>query len=212
MRHAAAALFVLLLAAPGHAQTAKAPASKPAAPGKPATTSAPATAADQPARTTPGAGAVIVLETVKGRIEIETYPNEAPKTVEHVIALVKRNFYNGLRIHRVDKGFVVQFGDPQTRDMTKRDMWGRGFFAGSGHPIGVAEFSKKRTHVAGAVAMAHPGKATDADSQMYITLAPMHALDGKFTVFGRVISGMDIVQKLAVEDMIRRGSVRDAGK
>ena len=78
------------------------------------------------------------FETAKGTFEIETYPNEAPKTVEHILALVQRNFYNGLRIHRVVPGFVVQFGDPQTRDMTKRDSWGTG---GSGKPIGVAEIS-----------------------------------------------------------------------
>ncbi len=60
----------------------------------------------------------------RGTFEIETYPNEAPKSVEHILALVKRNFYNGLRVHRVVPGFVVQFGDPQTRDMTKRDRLG----------------------------------------------------------------------------------------
>ena len=55
----------------------------------------------------------------------ETYPNEAPKTVEHILTLVRRSFYNGQRVHRFVAGFVVQFGDPQTRDMTKRDLWGR---------------------------------------------------------------------------------------
>ena len=97
-------------------------------------------AAARPARAvealpSPGAGPVIVMETVKGTIEFETYPNEAPKTVAHVLALVRRHFYNGLRIHRVVPGFVVQFGDPQTRDMTKQPWWGRGAAAGSGHAI-----------------------------------------------------------------------------
>jgi cyclophilin family peptidyl-prolyl cis-trans isomerase len=153
----------------------------------------------------PDAGALIVLETIKGPIVIETYPKEAPKTVEHILALVKRNFYNGLRVHRVVKGFVVQFGDPQTRDMTKKAFWGTG---GSGKPIGVAEANSKRPHRLGAVAMAHAGDPRGADSQMYITLAPQPRLDGDYTVFGQVIAGMDVVNALAVDDLIRRASVK----
>ena len=163
----------------------------------------------QAAQTSPGAGPIVVLETSKGTIEFETYPNEAPKTVAHILALVKRNFYNGIRVHRVVPNFVVQFGDPQTRDMTKKDMWGRGPGAGSGKPIGVAEMSPKRTHVLGAVAMAHAGDAAKADSQMYITLAPVHRLDKDYTVFGKVISGMDVVQKIQVGDMIKKAYVKD---
>jgi hypothetical protein len=72
-----------------------------------------AAAAPAPARS-PGVGPVIVFETAKGAVEIETYPNEAPKSVAHILALVRRNFYNGLRIHRVEPDFVVQFGDPLT--------------------------------------------------------------------------------------------------
>ena len=159
-----------------------------------------------------GAGPVIVFETVKGAFEIETYPTEAPKTVEHILALVRRNFYNGQRVHRVVPGFVIQFGDPQTRDMTKREQWGRGFGAGSGKQIGVAEFNKLRTHKLGAVAMAHAGDAKAADSQLYITLAPTPRLDGSYTVWGQVISGLDVVQKIAVPDVIRRASVRVEGR
>jgi cyclophilin family peptidyl-prolyl cis-trans isomerase len=147
------------------------------------------------------------VQTEKGTFEFETYPNEAPKTVAHVLELVKRRFYNGQRVLRVDAGFVVQMGDPATRDMTKMKSWGQG---GSGKAIGVAEISKKRTHVRGAVAMAHGGDATKADSQFYIALAPQHRLDPDFTVFGRVISGMDVVGKLAVADRIVRVTVRDA--
>jgi peptidyl-prolyl cis-trans isomerase B (cyclophilin B) len=171
-----------------------------------------AVAGAQPAKTSPGAGPVVVLETTKGTIEFETYPNEAPKTVAHILGLVKRNFYNGIRVHRVVKGFVMQFGDPQTRDMTKKDMWGRGPGAGSGKPIGVAEINPKRTHVLGAVAMAHAGDAAKADSQMYITLAPVPRLDKDYTVFGKVISGMDVVQKIEVGDIIKKASVRDGAQ
>ena len=71
-----------------------------------------------PAATSPGAGPVIVVETVKGTFELETYPNEAPKTVARIVELVNKRFYNGQRVHRVEKNFVVQFGDPTTRDMS----------------------------------------------------------------------------------------------
>ena len=151
------------------------------------------------------AGPVIVVETSKGVFEFETYPAEAPKTVARIIELVKQRFYNGMRIHRVVPGFVIQMGDPQTRDMTKKDRWGTG---GSGKPIGVAEITKTRTHVLGAVAMAHAGDPTKADSQFYVTLAPAARLNGQYTVFGKVISGMDVVQKTVAEDRIVRMTVK----
>ena len=165
------------------------------------------------ARRSPGAGAVIVFETAKGTFEMETYPNEAPKSVEQILTLAKRNFYNGQRVHRVVPGFVVQFGDPQTRDMTKRDMWGT---RGSGRPIGVAEISPKRPHRLGAVALAHAGDPRGADSQVYITLAGLEEprianIQGDFAVIGQIISGMDVVQKLQVNDIIRRATVREPG-
>ncbi len=151
------------------------------------------------------AGPVIVVETSKGVFEFETYPAEAPKTVARIIELVKQRFYNGMRIHRVVPGFVIQMGDPQTRDMTKKDRWGTG---GSGKPIGVAEITKTRSHVLGAVAMAHAGDPTKADSQFYVTLAPAARLNGQYTVFGKVISGMDVVQKTVAEDRIVRMTVK----
>jgi len=152
-----------------------------------------------------GAGPLLIVDTVKGTFQIQLFPAEAPKTVAHIVALAKRNFYNGHRVHRVVPGFVVQFGDPQSRDMTKRDRWGSG---GSGESIGVGEMNPKRRHVLGAVAAAHPGDPRLADSQMYITLAPQSKLDGQFTVFGQVISGMDVVRKLAINDIIKRVSVK----
>ena len=130
------------------------------------------------------AGPVIVVETSRGVFEFETYPAEAPKTVARIVELVKQRFYNGQRVHRVVPGFVIQWGDPQTRDMTKKDRWGTG---GSGKPVGVAEITKTRTHVLGAVAMAHAGDPAKADSQMYVTLAPVARLNGQYTVFGKVI-------------------------
>lgn len=153
---------------------------------------------------------VVVFETAKGSFEVEFYPTEAPKSVEHILALVRRNFYNGLRVHRVVEGFVVQFGDPQTRDMTKKANWGSG---GSGRTIGVAEISPKRPHKLGAVALAYAsrGGPTSADSQLYVCLngpARYSAIEGDYAVIGQVVSGMDVVQQLKELDIIKRASVK----
>ncbi len=155
------------------------------------------------------AGPVLVVETVKGTFEIQTFPEEAPKTVEHILALVKKNFYRGLRFHRVEKNFVVQVGDPQTRDRTKEENWGKGSASGSGTPIGVAEFSKLHLHKKGAVGIAYAGgDATKADSQFYVMLRNAPALDGKYTVWGQVISGMDVVEKLEFGDVLKNITVK----
>lgn len=158
-----------------------------------------------PGGRTPGAGPVVVVETVRGTFEFETYPADAPRTVEHVLALVRRNFYNGLRVHRAEPGFVVQMGDPNTRDFTRQRIWGTG---GSGKPVGEGEISPRRRHVRGAVAMAHSGDPSRADAQFYITLAPVPRLNGKYAVFGRVISGMEVVSQLRVGDVIKRATVK----
>jgi peptidyl-prolyl cis-trans isomerase B (cyclophilin B) len=162
-----------------------------------------------PAKPSPGAGPIIVFETVKGTFEMETYPNEAPKSVDHILKLVKRNFYNGLRVHRVVPGQLVQFGDPLSRDVSKRDSWGTG---SSGSPIGVSETSPKRRHVLGAVALAHPGDPRRADSQVYVMLMPQPRYDGHYVVIGKVLTGMDVVQKLSELDVIRRATVKEPAK
>ena len=154
----------------------------------------------------PGAGPVIVLETAKGTIEFETYPEEAPKTVARIVELVKKNFYNGLRFHRADPNFVIQIGDPVTRDMSRQAWWGR---QGSGKPIGVGEMTKKRRNVTGAVSMAHGGTATAADSQFYILRRNAPELDGKHAVFGKVLKGMDVVAKIQRGDVLKRAYVKE---
>ena len=153
---------------------------------------------------------VIVFETSKGTFEVEMYPNEAPKSVEHILTLVRRNFYNGLRVHRFEPGFVVQFGDPQTRDMTKKALWGRN---GSGRPIGVGEISPKRTHKPGALALASSaGDPRTADSQVYICVnsdpGRYSYMNGQYAVIGQVISGMPVVQQLRELDIIKRATVK----
>lgn len=154
-----------------------------------------------------GTGQIVVLETVKGIIEFETYPDTAPRAVAHVLALVQKRFYAGLRFHRVVPNFVIQIGDPTTRDFTKRENWGS---YSSGTPVGVSELSKTRRHVAGTVSLAHLGDASTVDSQFFICLTAQPQLDGKHPIIGRVISGMDVARKIVVTDRLVRASVRPA--
>jgi len=152
----------------------------------------------------PAANPVLVFETVKGTFEIELFASEAPKSVEHILALMKRSVYRGQRFHRVTPS-LVQWGDPQSRDMTKRDSWGQGNF---GRPIGVFEWSKTRSHVRGAVGLAHSGNPIGADSQLYIMKTPSPGLDGKHAIIGRVTTGMAVVDKIAVADQIKNATVK----
>jgi cyclophilin family peptidyl-prolyl cis-trans isomerase len=157
-----------------------------------------------------GGAPVLVVETERGTFEFETFPKEAPKSVDHIVTLVKKNFYNGQHIHRVEPGFVIQWGGPETKDM--RNLGAAGFGNGnSGKPIGVAEISPARKHKVGSVALAHvPGHPELADSQLYVVLgtAKAGALDGDYTIIGQVTSGMDVVQKIKKNDMIKRITVK----
>jgi cyclophilin family peptidyl-prolyl cis-trans isomerase len=161
-------------------------------------------------QTAPAPGAqILVLETAKGVIEIEVYPTDAPKSLAHVMNLIKISFYRGQRFHWVQPG-VIQFGDPQSRDMTKLDDWGKG---GSGRPIGVAEPSK-RPFVRGSVGVAYRTGATpqSADSQIFILRAPNPALNGKYASIGRVSKGLDVVDKIEMRDVIKNVTVKTAAK
>jgi cyclophilin family peptidyl-prolyl cis-trans isomerase len=158
-------------------------------------------------QTSPGAGPVVVLETAKGTIEFETYPEEAPKTVARILELVKKGFYNGQRFHRAEPNFLIQIGDPVTRDMSRLSWWGR---SGSGKAIGAFEAAKKRRHVAGAVSMAYPGtEKLAADSQFFIMRRAEPKYDGQYTVFGKVLKGMDVVAKIQKGDMLKRAYLKD---
>lgn len=151
----------------------------------------------------PAALPVIVLDTVKGTIEIELWPNEAPKSVEHILTLVRRNFYRGLRFHWVNSA-VAQVGDPATRDVTKKESWGEG---GSGTRIGVEEFSKRK-FARGSVGISHREGAKNSDSQIFVSKAANPNLDGKYIMIGRVTRGMDVVDKIAVMDILRNVTVK----
>lgn len=156
------------------------------------------------------AAPVIVLTTVKGVIEIEMFPADAPKSVERIVDLARRGFYRGNRFHWVQPG-VAQVGDQLSRDMTKRETWGTG---GSGmrqnpRPIGVAEFNKHKFD-RGIVGYAYRNgyKAETADSQIFILKIANPALNGKYAAIGRVIKGMNVVDKIELEDMIKDVTVR----
>jgi peptidyl-prolyl cis-trans isomerase B (cyclophilin B) len=155
------------------------------------------------------AAKVIVVETVKGAFAFETYPNEAPKTVAHILDLVRKGFYDGQRFHRALPGFVVQWGDPRSRDPEKQADWGRGDLASSGTPIGVPEMSKKHLHTKGAVAVAHPGDPAKADSQIYVTLDDRPDLNSRYTVFGHIVAGADVPERIQRGDLITRMYVRE---
>jgi peptidyl-prolyl cis-trans isomerase A (cyclophilin A) len=151
------------------------------------------------------AGPVIVVDTAKGAIEIELAPSEAPKSVARILDLVKTNFYRGQRVHHVQPG-IVQFGDPQTRNMQKAPDWG---FGGSGRPIGVKETSK-HTFDRGAVGYAYrtDQRPEDADSQIFILRIANPTLNGKYAYLGHVTKGMEIVDKLAVPDLIKNVTLK----
>ncbi len=142
--------------------------------------------------------AVITLEK-GGQITIEFFPADAPKTVENFVTLASKGFYDGTTFHRVEPGFVVQGGDPNSKTMTQGDP--RIGTGGPGYTI-KAEFNK-RPHDRGVVAMARTQDPDSAGSQFYITLAPAHFLDGKYTVFGHVVSGMNVVDGIKAGDRIK---------
>lgn len=120
-----------------------------------------------------------------GRVSIQLRPDVAPAHVERIQILARRNFYNGLLFHRVIEGFMAQTGDP------KGDGTG-----GSDLPDLAPEFNAL-PHVRGAISAARADAVNSANSQFFIMLAPRMALDGKYTVFGRVIAGMNFVDTIA---------------
>lgn len=118
-----------------------------------------------------------------GEIVIKLYPLEAPKNVKNIVDLTNKGFYNGLKFHRIIKGFVIQGGCP------KGDGTG-----GPGYEI-EDEISPRLKHLKGSAAMANRGPNTNG-SQFYICLEPQPRLDGKYTIIGEVVDGMDVVDKL----------------
>ncbi|KAJ2732099.1 Peptidyl-prolyl cis-trans isomerase-like 1 [Coemansia sp. BCRC 34962] len=122
-----------------------------------------------------------------GNIAVELYRNEAPKTCDNFYTLAKQGYYNNVIFHRIIPGFMIQGGDPTGTGRGGRSMYGDKF---------EDEITKKLKHTgAGVLSMANSGPSTNG-SQFFITLAPTPHLDGKHTVFGRVLKGMDVVERM----------------
>ncbi len=135
---------------------------------------------------------VAVIETTMGDMVIDFWPDVAPKTVANFKKLAGEGFYNGTAFHRIIQGFMIQGGDPLTKDPTAQDRYGTG---GPGYQID-AEFND-RHHERGVISMARGPNPNSAGSQFFICLAPQPALDHQYTAFGKLIKGDDVLEKIA---------------
>ena len=135
---------------------------------------------------------VAVIKTSEGEMVAEFWPDVAPKTVENFKKLAKSGFYDGTAFHRVIKGFMIQGGDPLTKDESKQARWGTG---DPGYKID-AEFNKK-SHERGVLSMARSQDPNSAGSQFFICHGNPKFLDGQYTAFGKLIKGDDVLEKIA---------------
>ena len=148
------------------------------------------------------------FETNKGTFTAELYPNEAPGTVENFEKLARSGFYDGIIFHRVIPDFVVQGGDPITKEKgLNHPTVGTG---GPGWTINCETAGNPHRHEAGSLSMAHAGKDTGG-SQFFIVLSEANTrhLNGVHTVFGKVTEGMDVVKQLAKGDRMEKVTVQD---
>ncbi len=142
--------------------------------------------------------AVITMEK-GGEIVLEFFPADAPKTVQNFVKLANQGFYDGTTFHRVEANFVAQGGDPLSKKLPVGDpKIGTG---GPGYSV-KAEFNKQK-HERGVLSMARGDDPDSAGSQFYITLAAANFLDGQYTVFGKVVKGMDVVDKIRPGDRMK---------
>jgi peptidyl-prolyl cis-trans isomerase B (cyclophilin B) len=134
---------------------------------------------------------VAVITTTEGAMVIEFWSDAAPKTIENFKKLANQGFYDGTCFHRVIKGFMIQGGDPLTKDPGKENLWGTG---GPGHTI-KAEFND-RSHVRGVISMARSNHPDSAGSQFFICHGSPTFLDHQYTTFGKLIKGDDVLEKI----------------
>src|SRR5688572_28190817 len=185
-----------------HAQTENtrkeqnAPSTKAAEPKTPAPPALPAIPVPGPTETTPkpatAAKEHAVIKTTLGEMTLEFWPDVAPNHVENFKKLAKQGFYDGTAFHRIIKGFMIQGGDPNTKDESKRALWGQG---GPGYNI-KAEFSDRK-HTRGVLSMARsPAGPDTAGSQFFIVLADAPHLNNQYTAFGKLIKGDDVLGRI----------------
>jgi peptidyl-prolyl cis-trans isomerase B (cyclophilin B) len=143
----------------------------------------------------------VVIKTGFGDIKFSLLPDIAPETVRNFVTLAKKGFYDGTLFHRVIPGFMIQGGDPNTKDPNMKSQWGMG---GPGHNI-KAEFSS-RSHLEGIVSMARAADPDSAGSQFFIVTSDNNteSLDRQYTVFGKVTEGIDVAHK--IENLPRDGN------
>jgi peptidyl-prolyl cis-trans isomerase B (cyclophilin B) len=132
-----------------------------------------------------------IIKTKFGDMEIKFFPDLAPKHVDNFVKLAKSGFYNGTIFHRVIPGFMIQGGDPNTKDSLKKDTYGTG---GPGHHV-KAEFNET-PHTRGIVSMARAQDPDSAGSQFFIVVEDSRFLDRKYTAFGEVVKGMGVADKI----------------
>lgn len=154
---------------------------------------------------------IAVIETTKGKITAMFFPQVAPNHVANFVKLSKEGFYNGTRFHRCIPGFMIQGGDPNSRKLDASDLWGTGGpIDVSGNRISVkAEFSQLK-HLRGVLSMARSSDPNSAGSQFFIMHATAASLDGKYSAFGKVIDGIEIIDeivKTGPADRQKNGSV-----
>jgi peptidyl-prolyl cis-trans isomerase B (cyclophilin B) len=135
---------------------------------------------------------VAVIKTSEGEMVVEFWPEVAPKTVENFKTLARKGFYDGTCFHRVIKGFMIQGGDPLTKDEANKDRWGTG---DPGYKI-KAEFNN-RSHVRGVISMARSNDPDSAGCQFFICHAAAPHLDRQYTAFGKLIKGDEVLEKIA---------------
>ena len=143
---------------------------------------------------------VALIKTTKGDIVLEFWADVAPKTVENFKKLAREGFYNGTAFHRIVKGFMVQGGDPLTKDASMESRWGTG---DPGYKI-KAEFNAK-SHQIGVISMARSASPDSAGCQFFICLGDASFLDRQYTAFGKVIKGEDVLKALGAVDTKSNG-------
>jgi peptidyl-prolyl cis-trans isomerase B (cyclophilin B) len=147
-----------------------------------------------------------VITTSAGEMTVEFWPDVAPKTVENFKTLARQGFYDGTAFHRIVKGFMIQGGDPLTKDAKREEEWGTG---GPGHRV-KAEFND-RSHQRGVLSMARSNDPDSAGSQFFICLGDASFLDRNYTAFGKLIAGDDILGRIG-ETPVTHGNSGERSK